>query len=594
MNSLNNLYFVLGTVEYAAPVEVTVESNGYSPLSLLKVLEDKTGYELRVRRNGETQYAIDFVKNIGSSALVGRVAVGLNLVELAEVEEDDGLVSAILPLGDALEVRATLGENAWLAGTVPGSAPYWIPLTDPVGGASPIQFDGQFGTASTAQPAYLLLKDATTLQITDSRKSDSAVLVAAATGLATSDLVQIVKDTSANRLLELTNPQISPRNAKVGDFTGRGERNLVRDGLFNEWTDDVTPKYWTAAGATPATVIARKYPRNSPVPDAIFGQVSVSIFGGNTVTQVEYKGATPGTKIFGGEPIQADTYNLVIRTSVGVHTVDGTGTGILLVNSYYIATAITINLDITLKSSSSRPASFPDDGLSQSYAALITGNPYTGSIPAATNSRLQSLPYKVKYVAGLSAITASVGFTYKATSGSGQGAMALIDTATGANGTVLGGIVSSLTWAGDAVAHETLACSISIVADKTLAIGVYSNSNLWTYVRWAMLSLGSATVPPPVGDSPAANKLWQRANRELAARLMGVRSITVTLRELAGVIGYIPSAETLVLGGSIYLTDLQTSVRVISILYDLFDFANTKVTLDSRPASLVRYLTEKI
>ena len=117
--------------------------------------------------------------------------------------------------------------------------------------------------------------------------------------------------------------------------------------------------------------------------------------------------------------------------------------------------------------------------------------------------------------------------------------------------------------------------------------------NVSTFVRWATLWIGSGETPPPLGDAANANGLWQKANRELIARALGVRTIRLTLRDLSAVLGYSVTAERLTLGGEVLVEDLGLPLRVIAITYDLLDPQNTQITVDSRPASLVRYLAER-
>lgn len=608
-------WFILGTVDYTAPVIVEVSATGYSPLSWLRTIEDKTGVETRIRYVSDTQYAIDFLTKVGATAPVIGVAASRNLVELAETEEDDGQVSAIMPLGDTVDgKRATLGENAWKLGTIPGSAPFWVPLADPDGGAAPIAIDSQFGTGASSQGAYLLLKDATLLQVQDSRASDSAVLLSATTGLTVGDLVQVVKDSSATRLLELTNPTITLRNAKVGDFSGRGERNLARDGTFGAWGSLTSPTYWTPRSMS----FAQRYARSSASTLSASASRLGTPDGGTTWNSISVTGAPAGFIFFNDDLLNMGGTTVRVRA---VATMDGSGAGTVLIDAVGMTAGTKSLAFYTTTGFYTRPNAFPDDGVLNDVIRYSDKNNIpsgwgSGTIASmldANISNLESTVFKAKYVPGYAAVYAAAAFTVVA-----QGATSNLDSgSTPTNDPTLAytrrlpGIVihKNLTnsptgyaiagaglAAGD-TGHYTLACATTITADTNLTLRCFPAAGpinyATTYLRWATVWLASTTNPGPISDSAKGNLLWQRSNRELLARVLGVRSLSVTLRELATVVGYVPSAESITLGGTLTLDDLGISVRVVAVTFDLLDPQNTVVTLDSRPPSLVRYLAER-
>lgn len=599
-------YFVRGVVAWAAPVTLVASGTGYTALSLLLALADATGYVLRTRRVGGTQVAIDFLGNLGALAPLIPVAAARNLVDLAEVEEDDGLVSSLMPLGDVVDGRrATIAENAWRITLITGAGPYWLTLEDPAGAAPPIGFAGQFGTGPGAQAGYLLTKTAATVQITDSRVLPSnAVQVASTTGLAVGDLVQIVADTNGARLLELANPSVVERNAKVGDFTGGGARNLALDGRFAEWTDLVTPAWYTK-GASPAAFQTVRYPRDTPV--AITADCTWV-----NANAVAVTGAPAFAILFRNESVRVGAVSYIVAATVQL---DGTGAG--TVTTVGTIGSFVGTRTFTLQTISCRPAGLPDDGGGTAgnamlVEALTTGQAWPPASPG-TDHGVRSTPFTVKYLPGLASVCAAVGWTVKLISG----ALSNLDSNGDPTddpalcvtrhlpGVALrrGTTVAAYAVAGASVsvpgttAHYNLACQTTITTDTSVDVIAYPGTaglgSAGFVLRYVLLWLGSGEVPPAIGDQPLANALWQRGNRELAARQLGVRTITVTLRELATVLGYLPSGETLVLGGSLLLEDVGATVRVVAIQYDALDEANTRVTLDSRPASLVRYLAER-
>ena len=599
-----------GTITPAVYVNVVAPAGGYTRLAYLNQLVALTGAELRLRRNGATGYYIDLVTTTGGSAAAVHVRQGRNLLTLQEDADDTELATAVTEQGQtpsgALQ-PAGIGENAWTVGTITGAGPYWVPLADPAGGAAPIAFASQFGTATGSQSAYLLLKDATLLQITDSRITpDYSVSVAATTGLTAGDLVQLVADSSGNRLTELRAPSVGRLHRVDVASTMRGERNLARNGLFSAWGSLTSLTNWTATNTS-------QYARNTPSTFSASGTRANTPDGGSTWLQVTVTGGPANGIIFQGDRLKMVSTQFTANATVQL---DGSGAGTLSIyaSALPVGTGNALSLDTTTPS---RPATFPDDGVGTTAPlALMCGaaNDYTWPPTTTTNGKV-SATFRVKYLSQLSQLTACTGWTQvgyvNALQNKDSGGVATLDPTLVAKRNLPGmAIMKGASVAAyvaavqdtpaNSTAHYILSCQTTVTTDTDLQLVAYPGpapSGVSTpgqsYCRYAMLWLGSSEVPsPPVGDASYGGQLWQRANRALTARSLGARQITVSLRNLSAAAGYDISRDQLVLGGSLPLDDLGITVRGIGLVYKATDPTDLDVVLDSRPRRLAKFLAE--
>lgn len=617
-----------GTFEIATLVTLTAPGDGWSRLDWLRQIANIAGAELRLRRTGETGYAIDMLAAIGASSVMAPVALGKNVIELATTEDDIELATAITVYGATQSgetLPANIGENAWTIGTITGSGPYWLPLTDPNGGAGPVAFASQFGTASTSQGAYLLTKTATTVQIVDSRISpDVAVQVSATTGLAAGDLVQIVADATATRLTELRAPNVSRLHRTDTVSTIRGERNLVKNGDLRTWTTASSLAEFSsvgsgtyAQGGSSAVMAHHEYPRNTPT--ALSGLVlnGAALTG---ATSISVRGAPPYARFYPWErfkvagennPYDITTYAQADASGV-VTLLFGVGyVTAALTADYADGTAVTMFLsnDGVSPSGVQRPSAFPDDNGGRALLRLCTYSTSFGNlVPDGTALHLQHAGYRVLYKTGLPYVNVSAAVTIRAVSaisGINMPALALRDTVSGA-------IVSSVraaSVASGATSHQIITCERLLSADTTLAPCLYGGAAgfvsdvagsappQFVAVRWVMMwlaSLSGGAIPPQLGDAPYANLLFQRGNAALLARTLASRQITATLRDLSTAAGYSVTRESLVLGATLPLDDLGISVRIVGITYNATDPSDVQVVLDSRPTALATFLAAKV
>lgn len=239
-----------GTIDATAAVDMSYQ--WLSPLAALRELAELTGTELRLRRNGTTQYLIDLVTEIGAGTPTPLVIVGRNLTEVKRERSGTEQATRVYPRGGADDgMYATMARARWRVSAVSGTT---ITLADPDGAAAPVRFDDQLNGL------YLRKTDGTLTQITDSIAATSQVVVASATGIATSQQLEIRRNAAGADLTYLDHP-----TAKVAPPTGYGLRaavldrgdvpssvNVVANPTLASWSAGL-PVSWTALGAPTIT-----------------------------------------------------------------------------------------------------------------------------------------------------------------------------------------------------------------------------------------------------------------------------------------------------------------------------------------------------
>lgn len=591
-------WWTRGTIEPTKSVTLTSPAQGWSRLEWLRGVADDTGGELRARRVGETGYAIDLLTAVGSSAVLAPLALGRNLLELTDSDDDSEVATAITVYGatPAGETRpASIGENAWTIGTITGAGPFWVPLTDPDAGAGPVAFASQFGTAAGTQAASLLTRTGTTVQITDSRISpDVAVSVASSAGLTAGDLVQFVTDASATRYTELRAPNVSRLFRTDSAAEVRGERNLAKNGNLATWSSVSALSSWTAQAGT---LLVGEYPRTTPATLSGIVLDGAIITGATTIG---FRNAPAGARFFPYERFTIAGVGLSQEVAA-VAVANGSGVGTITLLSGTAAGAADGAALTFFASGPIRPSpTFPSENAGRALLRLCTTSTGTNATPVATSLRLQSDAFTVKYVAGLPYLSAAIGLsvhnaTGSAIAGVNVPALAIRNNAAG---TILASVRAADIPA-TTTAHSIISCETLLTVDRTVDVSLWGGSAQSTFVavRYVLLWLASGSaseIPPAFGDAAFGNQLWQRGNRVLLARTLASRQIRATLRDLSSAAGYSVSRETLVLGGTLPLTDLGVNVRIVAIEYNPLDPSDVRVLLDSRPTALAKFLANKV
>lgn len=202
--------------------------------------------EVRLRRNGITNYLLDAVTQMGSSAATPVFHPSISLTSLRRRLDCTPQSTRVLVKGatDPTGVAGVLGRARWLVGTPSGNL---LPLTDPNGGASPVQFDTQWVNA------YLLrVKTGATFPITASAVATGSVTCGA--GISTIVAGEFVEfrlsEPSTNTRTTTTRYAVSavPDGTHI---TCGVSAPITADGQYTDWYARV----WTlgAGGAIVAT-----------------------------------------------------------------------------------------------------------------------------------------------------------------------------------------------------------------------------------------------------------------------------------------------------------------------------------------------------
>lgn len=195
--------------------------------------------EVRLRRNGTTNYLLDLVTQVGAGSTTPLFHPSVSLVTLKRKVDATLEATRLLMKGanDPSGLPGILGRARWVVGTPSGNL---LPLTDPNGGSGPVQFDSQW------VGAYLLrVKTGATFAITSST-AGSGGSVTCSGGISTIAAGELVE-------FRLTEPGTNTRTtttryaiSAVPDgthITCAASNPITSDGQYTDWY----AKIWTLA-----------------------------------------------------------------------------------------------------------------------------------------------------------------------------------------------------------------------------------------------------------------------------------------------------------------------------------------------------------
>jgi hypothetical protein len=238
-------FFARGTVEPTATFDVNFSKATRLALlrQLANVARDATTFlpaEIRVRRNGTTNYLIDVLTEIGSSAAVVDLRTSKNIVRHRVTQDADELATVVLPFGAD---NATIARAAFM---LDNGAANVFEITDPEGGQSPVLEDDQLNGMYVVPDGNGPL-----VQITDSAAGAPAtVTLASSTGITDGNIYELRADSAGTLNTELTSPT---RVAAPPSGFGRKVRTLDRPDLNGYHNLVVNPWFrnWAVAGNAP-------------------------------------------------------------------------------------------------------------------------------------------------------------------------------------------------------------------------------------------------------------------------------------------------------------------------------------------------------
>lgn len=188
-------WIAAGTIDPTQPIDLVY--NYATPLQAILALA--VGYEFRLRRNGTTQYLVDILTRIGSTAATRYVRAGRDLLSLRRTLDGAPIATRVLPKGmDEGGVNASMAEAQWKVTAFTASTD--VTLADPLGGDGPLLKNDQLNGF------YLEKANGSRVLISDSVAATQKILVADTTNVAVNDLVKIRKTSGGEVLDYLQDP----------------------------------------------------------------------------------------------------------------------------------------------------------------------------------------------------------------------------------------------------------------------------------------------------------------------------------------------------------------------------------------------------
>lgn len=226
-------YFAAGTIDPTTPIDITYDFD--SPLAALRKIAQAANAELQVVRNGGTNWQVNLLTQIGSSATVPQVRYRKNLDAMKRRVDAAELANRLyLRGGGDVTAYLTVANAKWRVNNIAGSV---LSLD-----GGPILKDGSLVNL------YIEKVGGGTSQITASSKSAQSVTVASATGVSVGDYIRFVINTSKK---DLTYVEDSASVAIYGAVEGKQVENdlpmvdnLVPNPAFRDWSAGL-PLSWS-------------------------------------------------------------------------------------------------------------------------------------------------------------------------------------------------------------------------------------------------------------------------------------------------------------------------------------------------------------
>jgi phage minor structural protein len=237
-------HFAKGTVD-GSTTKVTAFSFDFdTPLSALQELAALEGLELAVRRNGDTNYLVDLVEQVGSSATVAQFRYRKNIQGVKRETDAADLANRIYPAGggDGV-VRLTLGKARWEVTGIVSSTVFEV-------GGTPIYVDDHL------VGNYIEKADESLIEITDTDYTNQRVTTTSAHGLNTGDYVWFRLNGSGTELAYVEDPDSQATYGIVRAVIDEADLppvdNLASNPTLSDWMAG-DPDDWTDVGTPTVT-----------------------------------------------------------------------------------------------------------------------------------------------------------------------------------------------------------------------------------------------------------------------------------------------------------------------------------------------------
>ena len=248
-------YFSKGVIEATVPIPIFRWdfTNAYDAVVRLAAL---SGFDWSVRRNGELDYRVDLLTQLGSTADTVRFSVPRDIINEEVITSTAKHATRLVGKGGGESGARPLhiGTAIWRASAVAGDL---VTIEDVPAGRGPIRYDDQLG-GGVANNRWVLKPAGGLVEIVDSIAATQQIDLGAAHGVSVGDLLSIREDSVGTMLGFLEHP-VRVQDAPVGFglVSGIEERldipavnNLLPDPFIRDWTGDVPDNYAAVGGAT--------------------------------------------------------------------------------------------------------------------------------------------------------------------------------------------------------------------------------------------------------------------------------------------------------------------------------------------------------
>lgn len=566
-----------GTIDPTEPVPLVFDYT--TPLAALRYLAQQTGCELRLRRNGTTQYLVDIVTRVGSTAAIRYVRQGRDLLRLLREERVDAMATRVVPKGaDEGGIRATMAEAEWRVATVFDIlVTHYVVLEDPLGGDGPVLEDDQLN-------GYYLLKPGGTLQqITDTTAATQRLDMADVTGISVGDLVKIRKGSTGEVLDFLESPSQKTvagygLQTKVLDLPDLpGTVNLAPNPAMRTYTtgSNAPPDNWEIAPGSglPATSVDKETGSANVETGSASAKVVTTADGHGIGTQWATIAPTATRPYLSGFiGYRNDTDGGKVRLEVLL------GLGTVAISSMSRSTSGGITT-VTVNTSSAHGRAVGDTMELVGVTGATTADGYNGVQRITKVVDSDTFEYQLAADPGtISLSSATVRRVWVFKTAGYPVTRQFVELGLGGN-------------AVNAYAVSATAAKLRLVQDGA--------TGLTLYVDRAQLTLGSGEGQRPFLEGSGPRRLWQQANLYLRDNAPPATRYDVTLVDLARLDGGTWPNEDLVLGQTLvaYDPDLPgspVSTRVVDIRRNLLKDGEATVGLSTRPADITDALVRPV
>lgn len=234
-------YFTKGTIDPTKDEDLQYEND--SPLSALSELQNLTGTEIEIERNGTTDYLVHLRTEIASNQEKAYLRQRKNVTAIRRRSKVDKLANRVYPVGQTIDgVQATMAEATWEVASVASNVIGFL--------GSPFAFDDQLNTY------YLEKTSAALTQVNDTDSGAQTVTVADGSSISVGEKLRFKRNATGDDLTFLEDPASIVTFGQVARVVSRSDIPLIENLVANAFFSDFTagdPDDWNDVG-TPTSV----------------------------------------------------------------------------------------------------------------------------------------------------------------------------------------------------------------------------------------------------------------------------------------------------------------------------------------------------